>query len=344
MGHQQEPIVEVKTCQEERQAVLGPYLDQLNMLTRGGEMHGDSEIELGIQSLGFDSWEAAILHKALAPPEGESVLEWYSLIAEGVAFQSKYVAEIKTLKDGELIDPEQQVEINSRLMADASIGLALTQELQSVVDSMIGHGEIEEAKKLTAFRNKIRRSVTEIKERIGGAAFEAAHVISDGMAEQVEQPMPSSHRPVALEKEPYTLTDSKDRPDRRVHITRTGDPEAQGHLGMLLLTLGALLLIWGIFILPRVRYEPLPILTSADMPSSLAIASVTARPPSLFIEVESRAWKGMSEQDRRQLVDKVGAAAKAAGYRGARFTTARGQTVASWLEQRGAWLLPENRR
>jgi len=339
--------VEVKTCQEERQAALGPYLHQLGMLTRAGNSHGDSEIELGIQSLRLDSWETRILRKALAPLEDEPALEWYSLLAEGVAFQSKYLAEIKTLKDDEQIDPEQQIEINSRLMADAGIGLALMQELQAAVESMVGRGEIEQAKKLTAFRNKIGHSVTQIKERIGKSAFEAAHVISGGMAEQVEQveqPMPSPHRPLTLQAEPDVLKELRDFPDPRAQATRIADPEARNHARPLLLTFAALLLIWGVFVLPRVRHEPLPVLTSADMPRSLAIASVTARPPSLFIEVESRAWKGMSDQDRRQLVEKVGAAAKAAGYRGAQFTTARGRTVASWLEQRGAWLPPENRR
>jgi hypothetical protein len=262
------------------------------------------------------------------------------LLAEGVAFQSKFLAEISTLKAGEDIDPEQLVEINSRLMTDAGIGLALMTELQSVIDSMVGRGEIEQAKKLSGFRNKIGHSVTKIKERIGKSAFEAAEVISGGLAEQVAEPAPAAPRPMTLEAEPDVLRDLRDLPDGRVHTTRSVEPQTRSQLRPLLLTLAALLLIWGVFVLPRARPEPLPVLTSADLPRSAAIASVTARPPSLYVEVESRAWRGMTEPDRRQLVEKVGAAAKAAGYRGARLSTSKGQTVARWLEQRGTWLAP----
>jgi hypothetical protein len=332
--------VEVKTCQEERHAVLGPYLHQLEVMTRSGDTDGSSEIELGFRSLHLDSWETEILRKALARPAAEPNGDWCSLLAEGVAFQSKFLAEISTLKAGEDIDPEQLVEINSRLMTDAGIGLALMTELQSVIDSMVGRGEIEQAKKLSGFRNKIGHSVTKIKERIGKSAFEAAEVISGGLAEQVAEPAPAAPRPMTLEAEPDVLRDLRDLPDGRVHTTRSVEPQTRSQLRPLLLTLAALLLIWGVFVLPRARPEPLPVLTSADLPRSAAIASVTARPPSLYVEVESRAWRGMTEPDRRQLVEKVGAAAKAAGYRGARLSTSKGQTVARWLEQRGTWLAP----
>jgi hypothetical protein len=50
--------VEVKTCQEERHAVLGPYLHQLEVMTRSGDTDGSSEIELGFRSLHLDSWES----------------------------------------------------------------------------------------------------------------------------------------------------------------------------------------------------------------------------------------------------------------------------------------------
>ena len=74
------------------------------------------------------------------------------------------------------------------------------------------------------------------------------------------------------------------------------------------------------------------------MAQSVAIRELMARPPSLFIEVDSQAWSAMSAADRRRLVKEVGEMAKASGYTGVQFRDSTGISVAQWLLTQGVWL------
>jgi hypothetical protein len=69
-----------------------------------------------------------------------------------------------------------------------------------------------------------------------------------------------------------------------------------------------------------------------------------ARPPSLFVTVESAAWSKLPPDDRRSLVDTASSVLMTSDYRGALLRTEDGRPVAQWLARTGVRLLDANER
>jgi hypothetical protein len=102
--------------------------------------------------------------------------------------------------------------------------------------------------------------------------------------------------------------------------------------------LGLALVVWGVFVLPKLTREALPTLTLQDVAPRAEIRHVVAKPPSLFVELNGERWRALPRAARMELVEDVGRVAASAGYHGARFRLEDGRTAAQWLEQRGGTL------
>ena len=106
--------------------------------------------------------------------------KWPALVVEGVAFQKKASTELGWLAAGTAAEIDAVENLVGVLTADAAFGLALLEETQRSIDMMVLSGEIDKAKRLTGFRNRLGRSVGEIKDQIGEEAFGKAESLSDG--------------------------------------------------------------------------------------------------------------------------------------------------------------------
>ena len=109
------------------------------------------------------------------------------------------------------------------------------------------------------------------------------------------------------------------------------------NMGLLML-LGVCVAVWAMFILPKFTFQPLYTLTLSDISPRSEIRHVVAKPPNLFIELDSYGWRALSRQQQLALVDDVGRTAAAAGYHGAHFKLENGKTAAQWLKERGSQL------
>ena len=92
---------------------------------------------------------------------------------------------------------------------------------------------------------------------------------------------------------------------------------------------------WVMFAAGRTHVEPLPVLSLSDLPRSEAMVAVTARPPSLFVQVDARSWNRLSSREREVLFENTGTTAQLAGYTGALFRTEAGTSVAQWMKTGG---------
>lgn len=95
---------------------------------------------------------------------------------------------------------------------------------------------------------------------------------------------------------------------------------------------------WVVFAAGRTHVEPLPVLTLGDLPSTEVVVSVTAHPPSLFVQVDGNSWRRLSTREREVLVEETGTTAQSAGYTGALFRTTAGASVAQWMKSNGVLL------
>lgn len=330
--------------ERQRRAVLAPYLIRLKTLRSGQTATG------GLQ---LDAWERGVVEKIDGTPENG----WSTLVAEGIAFRTKYADDLRRLES----DPDAADVVRAQLATDAAVGLALMAETQQTVNLLVLSGEIDVAKKLSGFRNKIAQGLSTIRETIGEAAFRGAQTNSTRMTvDRAAHTRPAAHaegiRGGGSPEAPYSgepldinaliaeLPDAfirRSAPSARpIHLQiTTVDEGSPRRIKGLLIILAALVVVWCVLVLPKLGgVEPLPLLTEQQMPQNAAIRELMARPPSLFVEVDGTRWKQLSRGERGQLVKEVGEIAAASGYTGVQFRDTHGSSVAQWLQSQGVWL------
>jgi hypothetical protein len=334
--------VDADSRYDERRAALAPYRERLGEAENGPLLH---------PAIMLDSWELSALEEALGEDPDDSAT-WPALLAETIAFQTKYHSELSELEGQEYTFSDSLEQRREEWTVCAAIGLALMDEIQQVIDATILAGNMGEAKKLTGFRNKLSQTVKEIKDRIGKQAFSDAESMHHEMLaprnedeqENLDvgpmQELPPADAQRAALREPDEETPKPIKLNRYSSL-KMGRPveEMPDHLKRLLVVLGIVALAWLILVLPRMFREPLPVLTLPDLPQSAAIQQVDAKPPSLYIIVNDRSWKAIPREQRLQWIEQIGQVASDAGYTGANIRTSEGLSVGQWLKLKGARLV-----
>jgi len=336
---------------DRRRSALGRFLRELTELKTSGQTKLSPALSRGARSLELDAWETDVLRKALA---GEAIANghWSAVFPEGLAFQSKVVAALE--ENGE-DDP-------NNLMTDAAVGLALQEEAQRAIHQMILAGDVGKAKRLTSFRNKLGATVSQLKERIGVDGFAGAEALSTELVEpfgeeQATEPknLPAPPAPEAdreavpqVEVTPsleVTVPPERYEPDWSElqsvdeewvaeESASESTPTRSKPSGLILVALIALLCVLA---LPRLlKGTPPPIAELPELPALEAVVETSARPPSLFVKVDSPTWGAISVADRLDYLERVGATIEPSGYTGIHVQAGDGRTVAQWLEVSGA--------
>jgi hypothetical protein len=338
--------VEADGRYHERQTALAPYLERLAMPEEGpAALH---------PAIALDPWERSVLEEALDTDHANGD-RWPALLAESVAFQSKYLSETDEMEREEFTSPASLQQQGELWTINAAIGLALMEDIQRVIDATILAGNMGQAKRLTAFRHKVAQIVKTIKGRISAEAYLDAESMHHEMLAHQEQrdqrtpgrlPMLDVHQDEANQPPPSALKEPDLGPPKPIKLNRYANRKLGHEIEIkpdyskkMLLLLGVAALAWAILILPRMLEEPLAVLTLPDLPQTGAIQEVNARPPSLYVVVDSDGWRAMPSEQRTQWIEEVGQAASAAGYTGVNVRTGEGASVAQWLKQKGARLL-----
>lgn len=321
-------VVEASVESMRRREALLVYLEQLEDARKSG-----GDLREALAGVDLDNWELDQLGRGLDGPQNI----WRALIAEGVAFRNKFETDLGWLPSGQELSADDAQDIRRLLVTNAALGIALLDEIQDAVNALILCGDLDDAKKLTGFRNKIGQSVKSLKDRVGQAGFEEARSLSQGLitpAEQASWTDPNTDTPFAPARAPHAP--ASHAPASRIVFKAKTEPHS--HVKPLLMVFGLMIAIWGVFIVPRITSKPLPELTMQDVAPRSAIRHVVARPPSLFVKLKGSEWNALSRGERLALVDDVGRTATAAGYHGVQFTLEDGSTAAQWLQEHGSRL------
>ena len=141
-----------------RRDALSPYLDYLSA-SMGAANSEEGRTEPNFPPrLDLDRWEVSALEQGLSA-EDPAAEAWETLLAEGVALQAKFLVETEQVGNDDALQPELREQVQDQLIQTAAIGLALQVEIQRAVDAMILGGQMNQAKKLTQFRNKLGQMV-----------------------------------------------------------------------------------------------------------------------------------------------------------------------------------------
>lgn len=325
----------------EREERLRPYLEELSLCQRQGQADGAAvSLPPWAEALALDPWEKNILERGSNGPSGQS-FAWSSLVLEGTALRAKCRSELGRLKTDSPDEKQSDPDLHRELTTDAAVGLAIMEEIQRAINTMVLAGQIEQARKLTGFRGRVNQSLCRIKELIGKEALAQAEALSVHMlAPQAEPRTLSTARleevaeqspPRPRQRPPQARTSARtERPVRNPVSTLLRNPV---FWIITVVVAGSILAGW------LVRQEPpLPELKRADFRSIPEISKVMVQSPHVYLTVDSVRWGALSPDQRRQLVDIVAETARASGYTGAHFLTSDGRLAAQWRAETGTRL------
>ena len=106
--------------------------------------------------------------------------------------------------------------------------------------------------------------------------------------------------------------------------------------GKLVAVLAVALIAWAVLQgVPMMNRVEIPEVTIADFSGMNGVTKIMARPPSVYVEVDSYAWGQMAHKDRVSLVESIGHKIEGMGYVGAHIMGDNGKTVAQWLQKTG---------
>lgn len=356
----------------EVKSTLFPYLGSLCLTD------GENQSELVAQSLAFsanllelDSWEREKLEMSLLHPDlaGDDDRTPHH-ISQGAAYQARVLSQFERLDELGAADIEALSELTQQLIDDAAMGLALLEEIQYDINLLVVGGDVEEARRLTEFRNKIGKSVRQLRQQIGNDAFDEAEKRAAPLVDLPEGAAraAASLGPMIDRTEESDAADAEKPGDRRIgrgmeadredadarRAKRKRQAEAESRKGArkakskqrrrnvakpMGLLLVVLIAVWGVLIAPQ-YFKPAPVqLTEADMSAFPIVNDVIARHPSLFLVVDARMWGELSHDGRVDVVNRIGAQAEQAAYVGVQLRTPDSRTVASWNAKQGAKLV-----
>jgi hypothetical protein len=318
---------------------IEPFLEKLGRML--SHSTGPLEIRLYESQLALDPWEDEQLRLFIAG-DSEQDRSCALLVVQGAALLLKSAADIDGMMSA--VDPveEQPYTLQADLMLDTAIGMALLREMQKAQDDLVRIGEVTLAKKLSRFQHKLRNALADIRKMIGESEHERAEQISDDLTDQPRQESASLDgmildRAAAKAADEYARASLRDRAADKARAALAMLPS---RTDILLYAFALTLAIWlGAVKLPQIiRMEPAA-LTKADFPQAAVFLDVTAKPPSVFIEVDGAAWREMDERRRIALVEMTGEVLESGGYSGALLRTERGRPLAQWMKSGGAILI-----
>ena len=100
-----------------------------------------------------------------------------------------------------------------------------------------------------------------------------------------------------------------------------------------------LTIIWGVAILPKLNAPEPHILETAEFTAVPGIVLTVAKPPTVYITVETGVWNEMARHDREAMIAEIGRVAEEQGYIGADIRDDSGTVIGRWLKARGASLV-----
>ena len=309
---------------EIRDHILKPVLDRLNP-GRGSQIpaalvSGDTRIEV-------PSWLREVMLKP--DPEQEA---WILAATEGFAFWVKRRLTLPRSRGEQKAPPALADSVRGSLTTDAAIGLALQVELQRGINRLVCGGHHQMAKQLSELSNGIDQELKALETLLGGIPFQKATKLSEKLVRPEEQ------APLLEESEEEAPRQFK-KASPRVHMISSQEVKRSRRPMILGIIFGVCVVGWITFLLTRPQRVEHPILTSSDLIGVRALDSVTARPPSLFVQMDADIWRRMKIEDRRQALEKMGSVAAQAGYSGVFAHTPEGAAVGQWLRKSGIQLI-----
>jgi hypothetical protein len=339
-----------------RDAALGPYLSMLERLSEHrAEGTRDSTIHVGERTVDVEPWERAHLLGALDEQGEADDLAWRRVLADGVAFRTRCLVDLDGVGD----DAESGNAETERLLVDVALGLRLMEEAQQAINLLVLGGKLEDAKNLTRFRHKIKRTLDDLKGRVGEDATRRAEAMAPEMAPDMAPKVAPKVAPDRAERE--VGREPVRQAERRPVAGPPEDPEPgfvpqapeRKRRALMPILLVILVLCGGALaglefgwidpgLLPPWEKQVEP-LTLADLTRFPQLTAVDGTALSLFAEMPYAQWRSMKPNGRTAMAEDLARVVKEAGYTGMLLRAETGKPLADWIPETGVRILDDPR-
>ena len=337
-------ILKAPTRAHRRQPALDAYVEQLHRYFAESEAASLQEgIDVAGRRVAVEPWVADALRNSLAFGLGGDAQ--FALLTQAVALRMKIVDDASQLKR-ELSGPTRKLYVvQAELMLDAAMTMALLREIQQAIDDEVRAGHMDRAKQWTQLKNSMHGAATGLKSTLADAERRRADVLTDDLTDQpavaAEVATPSRYAPMMQKLA------AEDAERMRLARVRHRALVALDHLPsrteLLVAFLAIAVAVWlGFVKLPEHFRTPLPRLAVKEFPRSDGFLEIEARPPSLYITLDSAAWSALDHDARRHQVRTVSSVLLTNDYTGVWLRTEEGRPVAQWLSGSGVRLLEQS--
>ena len=337
-------ILKAPTRAHRRQPALDPYVERLHRHFAESEAAGLQEgIDVAGRRVVVEPWVAEELRNSLAFGLGADAR--FALLTQTIALRMKIVRDASHLKR-ELRGPTRELYVvQAELMLDAAMTMALLREIQQVIDDEVREGHMDRAKQWTLLKNSMHAAATGLKSTLADSERRRADLLTDDLTDQpataAQTVAPSRYGPM-MQKLAAQESERK-----RLAQVRRRALQALDHLPsrteLLVAFLAIAVAVWlGFVKLPEHFRTPLPVLAVKDFPRSDGFLEIEARPPSLYVTLDSATWSALGREQRTRLVRTASSVLLTNEYTGAWMRTEDGRPVAQWLSGSGVQLLEED--
>lgn len=263
------------------------------------------------------------------------------LIAETAALRCKITEDVQDLQMAQGVDPELVGKVLNTLDLDIGMAEDISAEYGQLIQHSLSEGDRDFSLRLGELRLSVRQDIARARHALNGASPDGARGLEprmdDGLAQSKPEETPEALPGDALAASQKRVEELKAKRRKEEEWRRQ-----QKRLKILLGTLG-LAAAFGVgqlilYLVPALQGPEMIIVTVADFSKVPAVASVDARPPSLFVKVHDHEWYQLDEQDQHAALHRIAVILRQADYNGAKLRDSRGNLVAEWIRGVGEYV------
>jgi hypothetical protein len=343
-GH--DPLdTDLPTARESRAGLLSPFMERVRAFVD----EADAEIEdlvyegsLGAVRLSFS--EADAIRNALAGTGGATGSSHGLLLAEALAMCLKIAEDVHDYQIATRVDDQLTGTIGSVLELDLQASKSLVQDFSDPIDNAFAAELREQAVRLGEIRLAVRQHMAHVRRTLAGQQHIEDTPQIPGARGSIEVLPEAASDP---DTEPPDQLEESRRRYQQLKIKRRRErleKVKMRRIWWLLIGLGLTIAVgaagFAYHLQPVFDTKVTIILTIDDFEGVPGIFSVLAKPPSVFVTVDSGYWNSLNRQSKSKIVVQVGHRLLKTDYNGAVITGTDGQVVGEWVRGVGSYVYP----
>jgi hypothetical protein len=296
-------------------AELRPELERLGVVVGRPPSSLSGELTVGASTVRLDGWERMVL-RAYGIGSDARGRPWPTLVAHAIALRLRGAS--RDPAPGAACVPEERARVVAGLREEAALACSVLAELEWSRSRLTDEGETRLATRLTELIDRVDRTVTHLRDFLGDPS----------PAPPVVAPFDPGYRDRWPEIRP--AAESGTSPASRRSVRRRTIRLEPGPKSLVTIAVFAVTVAAVVFFVPLGPGRPEPTAAGLGPVFRLpAVIDASAVEGTTTVTIDAGTWARLSEPRREEMLQTIGATARAAGHPRVELRTADGRPVAT---------------